>query len=118
MNSHICLPISTVEISELNNTKGSDNDATSKTQVSDSRTELNSHANMPVVGHNLYILSDSGTFSEVSAFSPDYKTKKIPIVDAAVQYNFPHSMMTYILFIRDSLHVTSMTNNLIPPFMM
>ena len=39
-------------------------------------------------------------------------------MDAAVQYNFPHSMMTYILVIWNALHVTSMMNNLISPFMM
>ena len=72
---------------------------------------------MPVVGQNFYILSDSGSFAEVNAFSPDYETKNIPIVDAAVRYDQPHSMMTYILVIRDTLHITSMTNNLIPPFM-
>ena len=64
------------------------------------------------------MLSDSCTFTESNAFSPDYETKNIPIVDAAVRYDCPHSMMTYILVIRNSLHVTSMTNNFTPPFMM
>ena len=118
MNSHLRLLISTVEISKINNANDSNNDATSETQVSDYRTELESHANMQVVGQSCYILSDSGTFVEVNAFSPDYETKNIPIVDAGVQYDCPHSMMTYILVIRNALHVTSKTNNLIPPLMM
>ena len=113
MNSHLRLIISTVEISELNNYKESGNDATSETQGSDSSTELDSHTNMPVVGQNCYIVSDSGNFAEVNYFSPDYKTKKIPIVDSVVQYHF--STITYILVIRNALHVTSMTNNLIHP---
>ena len=72
---------------------------------------------MPVVGQNCYILSNSVTFVEFNAFSPDYETKNIPIVDAALQYNCPHSMMTYILVIHNALHVTSMTNNMTPPSM-
>ena len=84
----------------------------------DSRMELNAHANMPVVGQNCYILSESVNFAEVNALSPIYKTKKIPIVDAAVQYNCTHSIMTYILVIWNALHVTSMTNNPPSPFMM
>ena len=63
------------------------------------------------------MLSDSCTFTESNAFSLDYETKNIPIVDAAVQYDCPHNVMTYILVIRNALHFTSMTNNLIPPFM-
>ena len=116
-NSHLRLLISTIELSELNNAEDSDNDPTSETQGSDSRTELDSHANMPVVGQNFYILFDSGIFSEVNAFSPDYTTKNIPIVNAAVRYDFPHSMMTYISVIWNAFHVTSMTNNLIPALM-
>ena len=76
--------ISTVEISELNNVEESDNDTTSKIQGLDSRMDLNSHDNIPVVGQNCYILSDSGNFVEVNDFSPDYETKKIPIEDAVV----------------------------------
>ena len=118
MNSHLHLIISTVEISELNNAEDYDNAATSETQGSDSREELNSHSNMSVVDQNWYIISDSGTSAEVNAISPDYKTKNIPIVDAAVRYDCPHRMMTYILLICNDLHVNSMTNNLMPPFML
>ena len=118
MNSHLRLLISTVEISELNNTEDYDNDANLETQGLDSRTEINSQANMPVVVQNCYIIYDSGTFEEVNAFLPDYETNNIPIVDAEVQYYPPHSMMTYILVTRNALHVTSMKNNTTPPFMM
>ena len=81
MNSQLRLLISTIDISELNNSKESDNDTTSETQGSDSKTEVDSYAIMPVVRQNCYILSDSGTFAEVNALSPDYKTKNILIVD-------------------------------------
>ena len=75
VNSHLHLIISTVEIRKLNSAEESDNEATSETQVSDSRTELDFHANMPVVVQNCYILYDSWNFAEANAFSPEYEEK-------------------------------------------
>ena len=37
-----------------------------------SRTELDSHANMPVVRRNAYILAELGKTVDVSPFTPDY----------------------------------------------
>jgi hypothetical protein len=84
----------------------------------DSRTELDSHANMPVVGKCAYIISDTGRVADVKAYTPDYDSMQIRIVDAAVKYECPYSGTAYILVIRNALHVPSMQNNLIPPFMM
>ena len=83
-----------------------------------SRTELDSHANMPVVGKHAFIISDTGRIAEVKAYTPDYDAMQVPIVDAAVKYECPYSGSTYILVIRNALHVPSMTTNLIPPFML
>lgn len=83
-----------------------------------SRTELDSHANMPVVGKNAYILAETGKEVEVSPFTPDYKAIQAPLVDAAIQYDCPYEGKSYILVIRNAIHVPSMNNNLIPPFMM
>ena len=44
------------------------------------RTELDSHANMPVVGGNVLVLADTGKIVEVSAFSPDLPKLRIPRV--------------------------------------
>ena len=54
----------------------------------ESQTELDSHANMPVVGRNAYVLSDLGQKVDVSPFTPDYKSMQISVVDAAVIYDF------------------------------
>ena len=37
-------------------------------------------------------------------------------MDAAVAYDCPYTMQTYILTVRNALHVSSMPHNLIPPF--
>ena len=82
------------------------------------RTDLDSHANMPVVGRNAYVISDTGRVVDVSPFTPDYKPLQLPIVDAAIQYDCPYNGVSHILVIRNALHVPSMRNNLIPPFIM
>ena len=49
-----------------------------------SRSELDTHANMPVVGKHAHILADTGKKAEVNAYTPDYDSMTIPIVDAAI----------------------------------
>ena len=83
-----------------------------------SRTELDSHANMPVVGKNAYIVADLGKTVSVNPFTPDYDAMEVPLVDAAVRYDSPFDGRSYILVIRNALHVPAMSNNLIPPFAM
>jgi hypothetical protein len=38
-----------------------------------SRTQLDSHANMPVVGRHAFIISDTGRVADMNAFTPDYE---------------------------------------------
>ena len=42
----------------------------------ESRTELDSHANMPVIGREALVFKQSGRMVEVSPFIPDYKPIK------------------------------------------
>jgi hypothetical protein len=83
----------------------------------ESRTELDSHANMPFVGSNIFILAETGKTADVNAFTPDYPSMQVPVVDAAVQYDCPYTGTTHILVIRNAVSVPSLTHNLIPPFM-
>jgi hypothetical protein len=73
---------------------------------------------MPVVGRHAYILAETGKTVEVSPYTPDYKAMQVPLVDAAVRYDCPFAGKSYILVIRNALHVPSMNNNLIPPFLL
>lgn len=83
-----------------------------------SRTELDSNANMPVVGRNAFVIARTEETADVSAFTPDYKPMKCSIVDAALLYDCPYSGDEVILLIRNAIHVPNMENNLIPPFIM
>ena len=83
-----------------------------------SRTELDSHANMPVIGRIAYILPKIGETVDVAPFTPDYKPISVELVDAAFKYECPYSGEVKILIIRRGLHVPSTTHNLLPPFML
>ena len=77
----------------------------------ESSIELDSHANMPVVGASAYIIYDAGDTADVNAYSPEYESRKIKIVDAALQYESPHDGKISILVLRNALYVLSMTKN-------
>ena len=54
----------------------------------DSRSELDSHANMVFLGQHCHIISSSSRHAEVNAFSREVgKMKSVPIVDAAIVYD-------------------------------
>jgi hypothetical protein len=95
-----------------------DQDDAADNQTMESRTDLDSHANMPVVGRGAYVLADLNKSMEVCPFTPTYKPLSIPLVDAAVRYDCPYTGGTYILVIRNALHVPEMDHNLLPPFML
>ena len=85
----------------------------------DSRTEINSHANIVIFGKHATILAVTGNNVGVIPFIPDYQTlDKVSIVDVVVQYICQYMSKVYILVFRDALSVPSMYNNLNPPFLM
>ena len=83
-----------------------------------SRTELDSHANMPVVGREALVVEQSRKTVEVSPFTPDYKPIKVEVVNAIIQYDSLLDGKEYILVVQNALRVPSMSNNLIPLFIM
>ncbi len=84
-----------------------------------SRTELDSHANMVVVGKHCHIIDWTGGKADVNPFTPEYEAlREVPIVDAAILYECPYSGRENLLIVRNALYVPAMENNLIPPFIM
>ena len=102
-------------ISEVILTTASDMEAS----IDDPRTELDSHANMVVLGLNSFVFESTGRTCNVQPFSTDLGiAKDVPIVDGALAYDCPYSGIVYVLVVRNALHVPSMDHNLIPPFIM
>ena len=73
---------------------------------------------MAVIGKHAYILVETGKTVEVNPFTPTYKPIEAPIVDAALQFDSPCNGKSYLFVVRNALHVPSMCNNLLPPFML
>eukprot|EP00980_Cylindrotheca_fusiformis_P023992 scaffold11310_cov84-Cylindrotheca_fusiformis.AAC.1 len=83
-----------------------------------SRTDLDSHANMFVAGRDAFVLATTGRDASVKAFDPSMAPVDLPIVDCAIKYACPFSDSTFILVVRNALHVPTMDHNLVPPFLM
>ena len=83
------------------------------------KSELDSHANMVVLGKECFIFESTGKTCNVEPFSSELGiAENIPIVDAALAYDCPFTHETYILIVRNALHINSMNHHLIPPFIM
>ena len=83
------------------------------------RSELDSHANMVVIGKHAFVFESTGRTCNVKPFCDELgMAEDIPIVDAAIAYDCPYKNVTYILLIRNALYIHSMIHNLIPPFIM
>ena len=82
-------------------------------------TELDSHANMVVIGSQGTIIHKTGRYEDVNVFSSDVGTmSRVHIVDAAVAYDCPFSGRKILMVARNALYVESMDHNLVPPFIM
>ena len=74
----------------------------------ESITEIDLHANMPVMGRHAYVLYKTKRTADVSDYFRDYSPKQVKIVDAAMQYNFLFTDVMYVLVIKNALYVISM----------
>eukprot|EP00957_Ditylum_brightwellii_P036484 2763308-Ditylum_brightwellii.AAC.1 len=61
-----------------------------------SRTKLDSHANMPVMSRDAFVVSVTRRVMEANPFTPDYDAMKAKLVDAALKYDYPHKDKSYI----------------------
>ena len=84
-----------------------------------STTEMYSHANMAVVGSNATKIQDTGRYAYVNAFANDVgPMKRFPIKDMIIAYDCPYQKKTFLLNIKNALHVPSMNHNLIQLFIL
>ena len=70
-----------------------------------STTELDSHANMVVLGNHCTVVQETGKCANVNAFLSEVQAlPKVPIVDAALAYDCPFLLKMYILVVKGFLH--------------
>jgi hypothetical protein len=62
------------------------------------QSDLDSHANMVVLGKHCFIISDSGKYIDVNAFADAVGgLAQVPIVDATITYDCPYGVVSLIL---------------------
>eukprot|EP00957_Ditylum_brightwellii_P092898 7072854-Ditylum_brightwellii.AAC.1 len=84
----------------------------------ESRSDLDTHANMPVIGKNVLILGHTGRVADTNPFTSNYDAISIPIVHDAIKYECPYTGNVIIFIVRNALSVPAMDNNWIPLFVM
>ena len=90
-----------------------------KGSLVNSKSELDSHTNMVVLGKHSFVFEGTGRTCNVKPFHSKLGlVENVPIVDGAVAYDCPYTRTTYILIARNALHLPSMEYNLIPSFIM
>ena len=84
-----------------------------------STTELDSHANMIVVGYQALVIQETGQSAHVNAFSDEVQgMSEVPIVDAVISYDCSITGKTYLLTVQNAFHIPSIEQNLVPPFIL
>jgi len=79
-------------------------------------TELDSHADTCTFGRGAYVLQDTNETISVNPFDSSLGTlHNVPIVTAALAYQDPISLETYILCFPQSLYIESLDTNLLCP---
>ena len=80
------------------------------------RCELDSHADTCAFGKHAYIMEETSQAVSVAGFHPDMKEiDNVKIVTAAVAYDCPFTLVTYVLIFPQSLYFPRMNHNLICP---
>ena len=65
-------------------------------------TQIDFHASTVVLGKYATIINRSGKSADVRPFSSDCsKLESVPIVDAVVVYDCPHTLETFMLVVRN-----------------
>ena len=93
------------------------NVAPTGTDLPISRCELDSHANMVVIGTEAFYFESGGRVCDVSPYDKS-RVRTLPIKDAALAYDCPYTGSTTILIFRNTICVPEIKYNLIPPFIL
>ena len=80
--------------------------------------DLDSHADMAVLGSNCYVFGDTGQTVDVYSYDPKMGSTKRAVMSGCFAYDDPESGEVKLLIVHQGLHVPHLSYSLIPPFQM
>ena len=84
-------------------------------QTSESRMELDTHADTTVLGKNCLLIQDFGKSVSVSGWNASAGSTECPTVTGVVAYDHPYTGVTYMLIWHQAIYLDTMDNHLICP---
>jgi hypothetical protein len=86
--------------------------------MEDRGLDLDSHADMAVLGSNCVVFEDTGRTITVHSYDPELGSSVWKVVSAAFAYDDPVNGQTILLIVHQGLHIPHLPYSLIPPFQM
>jgi hypothetical protein len=80
--------------------------------------DLDSHADVAVLGSNSRIFQSTGRSVKVYGYDPSQGSTERKIVSGCFAYDDPKNGQVILLIVHQGLHVPNVTSSLIPPFQM
>jgi hypothetical protein len=88
------------------------------TYAIDSRLDLDSHADMAVLGSNCIVFEETGRTIDVFSYDPKLGSTERKVVSGTFAYDDPDTGRVVLLIVHQGLHIPHLTYSLIPPFQM
>ena len=86
--------------------------------ANDGFLELDSHANIVILGNICRIFQETDRMVDVFGYDPSTGSTSRKIVSGVFAYDNPKDGTCTLLIVHQGLHVPTMTNSLIPPYQM
>jgi hypothetical protein len=80
--------------------------------------DLDSHADMAVLGSNCYVFEENGKTVNVFSYDPELGSMARNVVSGCFAYDDPCSGRVILLIVHQGLHIPHLGYSLIPPFQM
>jgi Reverse transcriptase (RNA-dependent DNA polymerase) len=80
--------------------------------------DLDSHADMAVLGSNCYIFEETGRSIDVYSYDPKLGSSERKVVSGVFAYDDPTDGRVNLLIVHQGLHIPHLKYSLIPPFQM
>ena len=80
--------------------------------------DLDSHADMAVLGKNCYVLEETGKTIDVFSYDPSLGSKRRKVASGCFAYDEPTTGRVILLIVHKGLSIPHLDYSLIPPFQM